>query len=66
MNSLKARLMQKAAEAAQRLALTLRGQLEYQSLESFEEDFDLVCVLLEEANDELKPKLEEKARRPAE
>lgn len=62
MNSLKTRLMESAIAAAQRLSLGLQKKFEWQSLRDYEDDFDLVCVLLEEANDELKPMYEERAR----
>lgn len=65
MNSLKNRLIESAVPAAQRLVLALQGKLDHESLRAFEDDFDAVCILLEEANDALKPKYEERARRQA-
>lgn len=63
MNTLKKRLIDSTVPAAQRLVLALQQKYEYENLEKFEGDFDLVCILLEEANDELKPIYEERARR---
>jgi len=56
---------QASAEAAQRLALAARGDIEYVSCEDFEHDVDLVISLCEEARDACWPSLENRAREKA-
>jgi len=51
-----------AVAAAQRLQLALNHLFEYQNLDEYEEDFDLVFALLEEVRNECYPPLEDRAR----
>lgn len=54
--------LDRTVAAAQRLVLALRGQLEYQDYEKYDDDFHDVVWLLEECRDVLHPVLEERER----
>lgn len=56
--------MASAVVSAQKLQLALNGDWQYADYLEYELDVDNIVSLLEEANDELKPRLEALIRRP--
>jgi len=57
--------MQGAAEAAQRLVLATKGDIEYRTVDDFQHDVDCVVLLLELSRDACWPSLENRAREKA-
>jgi len=57
--------LQGSAEAAQRLVLATKGDIEYRTIDDYQHDVDAVVLLLELSRDACWPSLEIRARAKA-